>query len=438
MKVYSILDEEQKILLEETLLKNEKRISVLRILLCILLLMSVILVIKTSRDNNISMGNILDLISLSIGITYSMFTIHLLAHKKYRKTIAFFSSNFDVLLVTMAIFNSTKTFYASPASVAINIHSFIYFLIIILTILRHDFYNSAYTGIIAALSYFGIVYFVMMPSGVFDYPFSLLRSENGLIIDCAISVEAIKSLLMVFAGFAAGYISNKFEDYFKQSFEKEHEKNRIKEMFGKYVSKELLEKTMDSGYLKSEKKKVTVLFADIRNFTNISENFDPETIVKMLNIYFEHMLEVIAKNKGFVDKFIGDAIMVEFGAVSEIKNQADISIITAKEMIKKLDEINRDLAQQKIPIKLDIGIGIHIGEVVLGNIGGKNRMEYTAIGDTVNIASRVEKLTKEYSTSILITEAVKNEMENTEDIGEEIKKRVQGKSEVLSIYPVIF
>jgi len=193
------------------------------------------------------------------------------------------------------------------------------------------------------------------------------------------------------------------------------ENQRIKSGFARYVSQHVLEqivKGKGTTKLEGEKRKVTVFFSDIRGFTHIAEQMDPEEVVKFLNEYFKSMLEIIFKHNGMLDKLIGDGIMAEFGAPLEDLEQEKNAIRTALEMHEALLILRERWKREGKP-ELDIGIGIHTGQAIVGSIGSERRMEYTAIGDTVNVAARLEHFTRKTTYPIIISEttyaAVKDE-----------------------------
>lgn len=184
------------------------------------------------------------------------------------------------------------------------------------------------------------------------------------------------------------------------------ESERLKLNFVRYVSKHVMEKILSSNMetlLKGKRTKVTILVSDIRKFTYLSERLSPEDVVSILNEYLETMLNVIFENNGTLDKFMGDAIRVEFGAPIEDPNQEKIAVKTAIEMQLALKTLNRKWEEKKGP-HLEMGIGIHTGEAVIGNVGSERRTEYTAIGDTVIIATALESATKKFKVPILISE----------------------------------
>ena len=186
------------------------------------------------------------------------------------------------------------------------------------------------------------------------------------------------------------------------------ERERLKLGFTRYVSQYALEELLNLDKpisLEGERKKVTILFSDIRQFTTIAEKLPPEDVLKLLNEYFEEMIEVIFNYGGTLDKFIGDGLMVEFGAPLDDKLQELHAVLAAIHMQLHLDKLC-DKWKKEGKKTLSIGIGIHTGFAVLGNIGSERRMEYTAIGDTVNVASRLEWLTKRLKKPIIISHAV--------------------------------
>jgi adenylate cyclase len=155
--------------------------------------------------------------------------------------------------------------------------------------------------------------------------------------------------------------------------------------------------------LGGESLRVTVLFTDIRSFTSISETMDPQNLVALLNEYFTEMVGIVMDEGGVVDKYIGDAIMAVFGAPVPKAGDAANAVRAAVRMRTALGVLNARLAARGVA-PLRTGIGIHTGEVVAGNIGSERRMEYTVIGDAVNLASRLESNTKELGVNVLISE----------------------------------
>ncbi|WP_028842356.1 MULTISPECIES: CHASE2 domain-containing protein [Thermodesulfovibrio] len=215
----------------------------------------------------------------------------------------------------------------------------------------------------------------------------------------------------------------------------------IKKAFSSYIAPELVEiiiKNPDKLRLGGEKRIITVIFSDIRNFTTISESLNPEQLVTLLNNYLDPMTKIVLKHKGMLDKYIGDAIMAVYNAPVDLKEHAREAVLTALEMLKELKSLNEKFAMMKFP-QIGIGIGINTGEAITGNMGTEKRFDYTAIGDTVNLASRLEGLNKFYGTKIIISESTFNGIVNKEQIfiRELDLIRVKGKKEPVKIYEVM-
>lgn len=184
------------------------------------------------------------------------------------------------------------------------------------------------------------------------------------------------------------------------------ERERLKQSFARYVSTHILDKILKTESplnLGGERRKITLLFSDIRQFTRLAENLPPEEVVSLLNEYFEQMIEVIFSQSGTLDKFIGDGIMAEFGAPLDDARQEENGVLAAIKMQKALDRLCIKWQKEGKPV-MRMGVGVHTGEAVVGNIGSELRIDYTAVGDAVNVASRLEQATKILKTSILISE----------------------------------
>ncbi|WP_425460691.1 adenylate/guanylate cyclase domain-containing protein [Leptospira gomenensis] len=183
------------------------------------------------------------------------------------------------------------------------------------------------------------------------------------------------------------------------------EREKIKNTFGKFVNKEIAERALSSDLkLGGENREVTVFFSDLRNFTGMSERMKPEEVVEFLNQYFTEMVECIYLTQGIVDKFIGDAIMAHWGALLHDGHEPKNAINAALLMRRALIEFNRKGEEMGRPFTR-FGCGINSGPVIVGQIGSEKKLEFTVIGDTVNLASRIEYLNKEFGTDILIAES---------------------------------
>jgi len=215
------------------------------------------------------------------------------------------------------------------------------------------------------------------------------------------------------------------------------EREKMKDAFGKFVNKEIAEQVL-KGEIKlgGERKTATVFFSDIRSFTAISEKLEPEEVVEFLNAYMTRMVDCVNKTRGVVDKYIGDAVMAVWGAPVSYGNDTENAINGALMMRRALIEFNRGRGGDKKPI-IKIGCGLNTGPVLAGQIGSNEKMEYTVIGDTVNLASRIESLNKPFGTDILISTDTYNQVKEIFRTEPMQKIKVKGKSEPQQIYAVL-
>ena len=212
-------------------------------------------------------------------------------------------------------------------------------------------------------------------------------------------------------------------------------KRQITGIFGTYVPKELVEEmAKDPGTYttKGESRDMTVLFSDVRNFTSISEGLAPTELTALMNAYLTAMTETIQRDRGTIDKYIGDAIMAFWGAPLRDEKHAEHALYSAMEMQKKCKDIGPDFIKRGWP-RLEIGIGVNCGVMNVGDMGSSFRRAYTVMGDAVNLASRLEGLTKEYGVGILVSENIVNAVPGV--VYRELDRvRVKGKLEPISIY----
>jgi adenylate cyclase len=254
---------------------------------------------------------------------------------------------------------------------------------------------------------------------------SLAAFDRGLWL--AFAQPVLATAVALFAGTAYRY------------FVEDAEKRKVSRLFGRYVSRDVYKQLMahpDLAELGGARREMSVLFSDLRGFTTITEKGEPEALVEQLNEYFTRMVEIVFRNGGTVDKFVGDMVMALFGAPVDDVNHADAAVTTAVEMVRELGELNRRWAAEG-RVQLDIGIGINSGEMIAGNIGSSAIMSYTVIGDNVNLGARLESLNKEYHTRIIISEATRGRLARTYEVRPLGDVVVKGKTRPVEIFEVV-
>ena len=212
----------------------------------------------------------------------------------------------------------------------------------------------------------------------------------------------------------------------------ERAKRRLSRFFSPAVVTDILK---HQDMLLGQRRKITILFSDIRNFTTISEKLEPEMVVKALRLYFNTMTPIIFHNGGSVDKFVGDAIMAFFNAPTDDPGHADHAVKTGIEMIRAVESLSPHW-EQMTGHPLRIGVGINTGEPVIGTMGSDDRLEYSCIGDAVNLAARLESLTKEVKRDVVISESTYRELRDRFAIRPISEVQVKGREQAVQVYAV--
>ena len=300
---------------------------------------------------------------------------------------------FDAFVET-SIPTCVTLYYASivdPVRALLMPTSYVYFVFILLSTLRLNFSLSSFTGAVAAAQYGSIAYFVLPTDPT---PFGSLASFPHY---------AAKAAILLMSGFAAGFVGLRLRRSFAAALSAHDEQNRIVAVFGQHVSPAVALRLLEQGAEpKSELRRVWVMFLDIRNFTSFAEKRTPDDVVSFLNTVFDATNECVNAHGGIVNKFLGDGFMAIFGAPIADENPCADAIDTS---IAILASIERLTSQGTLP-PTRVGIGLHAGLAVVGNVGSASRKEYTVIGDVVNVASRLEALNKELGSQLLLTEEV--------------------------------
>lgn len=288
--------------------------------------------------------------------------------------------------------------------------SLLIFMVIVFT-----FFGAVKTALLSTL---GIVSFIC-----FSY---FLFIEEGIVLNIIYPLSASMIMYMILTSL----------HYLFESRQKELIKNKFSKKVSQAVAESLI-KQGNKDILEAKEKEISIFFSDIRGFTSISEQLaNPKKLIDFLNLYMTPMTEIITKNQGTVDKFIGDAIMAYWNAPLNVENHADKTLNSAIEQLRELENLNIYLKEQNLP-RIDIGIGINSGLAVVGEMGSSGRSDYTVIGDSVNLASRLEGLCKPYGAKIIISEYTKEKLTQKYNIRILDKVRVKGKTKPVCIYEVM-
>jgi adenylate cyclase len=266
----------------------------------------------------------------------------------------------------------------------------IYFIFIILSTLRLDFWLSTFTGFVAAVE--------LLAVAMHYKPLVNPDPEPELYF------HASRSLVLFACGILAGTVGRQLRRGFAASIRAATARDRVTNLFGQHVSPQVVERLLVEGASAgSDIRQVAVMFVDFRSFTAAARERSPQDVVERLDGAFAVLVEILDRHGGIVNKFLGDGFLALFGAPFEAEDPVHRAVAAGREMLDAMERINDGSSWP-----LRIGIGIHFGEVVAGNIGSPRRKEYTVIGDTVNFASRLEALNKEFGSQFLISSAVRD------------------------------
>ncbi len=270
--------------------------------------------------------------------------------------------------------------------------SYGYFAFILLSVLRLDLRLSIFTGFISAAGYLGLVFFFRD-----HYSFSTMQMTANLMM------HIVKAIFYLAGGLAAGFVALEVRRRFFNSMRAVEERNRLFDVFGQHVSPAVMARLLDTDAgSSSEERSVSLLFLDIRNFTSFAEDRAAAEVVEYLNTVFSRLIDCVNRNNGIINKFLGDGFFAVFGAPLSDGKDTHNCLLAAREIAAEIEQLNKDGI---IPLTA-IGIGLHVGPAITGNVGSSERKEYTIIGDSVNLAARIEQMNKEFRSTILVSDAV--------------------------------
>lgn len=269
----------------------------------------------------------------------------------------------------------------------------VYFLFIVLSTLHLNFWMSVGTGVIACIEYFLVSFYILH-----RLPAEQLSPHVGsqfLLIG--------RALLLLICGFAAGFVALEIRRRINATFQVINERSKIRQVLGQQVSQAVVERIINEGMMKQhERRMVCVMFLDIRDFTPFVAGRDPEEVMDYQNKVFGIAIESVNKHNGIINQFLGDGFMATFGAPISYGNDCKNAVDAALEI---LEEIQKACDEGLIP-PTRLGIGIHYGEAITGNIGTEIRRQYSIVGNVVIQASRIEQLNKEFKSQLLVSREV--------------------------------
>jgi adenylate cyclase len=350
-------------------------------------------------------------------ITREIFDYHLRHDAQPPLLGRYLNAAVETSIPTIVIIVFTQT--SNPEVALTGGAPFTYYFFIILSALRLDFWLSAFTGLIATLGYAAItIWFV-------DELFAGIRAPEQMV------GYVMRPTFLLLGGVIAGLVAKQIRAGVMRAMHAAEERRQIVQMFGQHVSPAVVNQLLAQPTgITSELRSVCVLVLDIRNFTSFAENASPGAVVGYLNHLWASCVEVVNRNHGIVNKFLGDGFMAVFGAPLIVGNSCDNAVRAARQI---LEEIERSAAAGEIP-PTRIGLGLHAGEALVGNIGSLERREYTVIGDVVNVAFRIEQLNKEFGSKLLISESVQQATGAAASTEAPASLQVRGRQTAVQIY----
>ena len=304
----------------------------------------------------------------------------------------------------------------------------LYAVFIVLSTLRLDFRLCAFTGLVAAAEYVALSFAYIGGSGLLG---GAARVAPGTPFE-APPFYVAKAAILLLAGLAAGFVADQLKRRVSNVFRAREERQRIVSTFGQQVSPAIVEALLGAGTeIVSKRTFVCVMFMDIRNFTPLVENKPPEEIVAFQNVVFAEAVEIVNRNHGIINQFLGDGFMATFGAPLATGHDCTNALAAARELVagtRRLSEAGR------IP-PITIGVGLHAGEAVCGNVGSALRKQYSITGNVVILASRIEQLNKDRGSQILVSGEVLAAAGEPPDGGQALGPvHVKGREAPIEIY----
>lgn len=364
-------------------------------------------------------------IATSFAVTYALTTRYVIGRllasgKRMYRRVRFFNSLFEIMFVTWFVLAFSRV--VDPIFAFTSPPSYLYLIFVLMTILQLDFALSIFSGTAAAITF--------IAAGL--YEFSTVKFlPNPPVLISPVPV-VVKGIIFILGGIMAGFVARELRRRMVDAIKTMEEKNRAIEMFGTHVSPKVAEALLSSGGdFAGEQKFVCVMFLDIRNFTSFSERTSPKDVVAYLDVLFDPLVTIVNRHGGIVNKFLGDGFMAVFGAPVAEGQPCREAILAAMEIVAEVDAM---VTSGKVP-PTKVGIGLHAGDAITGTIGAQSRKEYTVIGDTVNLASRIEQLTKKFGAQVLVSDSVWENAGKLDITAEALEKtEVKGREALVQVY----
>lgn len=336
-------------------------------------------------------------------------TVYIRKNKQFPVGPRLMNTFVEVSLPSLLIYISSRT--NAPYEALFMPLTYYYFIFIALSALRLNFFLSLFAGLVAGIEYTALA-------------FMLLGQSVNLIANTtfvSMGMHVSRGILIFAGGLATGFVALQIRRRILRSMQYLTEKNEIITYFGQHVPSSVVEEIIEHrGNIESEERFACVMFLDIREFTRFAEGKKPAEVVNYLNFLFDFMIEIINENNGIIYKFLGDGFMAVFGAPVNDGMECVHAVTASRKIIERT---RAEAAAGRIP-ETELGIGLHAGIVMTGEVGSSLRREYTIIGEIVNLASRLEQLNRQFNTSLLVSDIVHDSIEGmldlikTEDMGE--------------------
>jgi class 3 adenylate cyclase len=371
--------------------RNERQINTVRaVLMGVIVVMT--LMFRWTHGPQVTPNTLFELGIAAMGAVTAAVIHFALREEKPPAWISYFSVTMDDIVIAALLVGHKVFFHPDIAGMLGTLNDRIFLFVFVVNVaagLRFDARLVKYAALLGSAVTLGLFLWDTLFLGLPLDPF----------------YGAISLIAVATTGFIALLVTRKTRRLIREATTLELERERVKNVFARYVSREVAETLLAADLMPlatGQRRDVTILFCDIRGFTAMTEDMAPEEVVAFLNAYFSVMVDAIFSHGGTIDKYLGDGIMAIFGAPVPQKDHAAQAVAAAMEMRRALDRFNQARAAVgRPPVK--IGIGLHAGECVVGTIGAEHRLEFTAVGDVVNVASRIEGLTKEVGADILVS-----------------------------------